>query len=471
MGSLFHDLKRPLPWVQTFAALVAGVALWWLMNRVLHGAPLTDAELNNVRCNRYPTATRIHAGLFLFFAFFVLPAIWLRPSASSPPPRSHRFNWIVHLAPAWAAMGTTTLLLGGLWAAGFLAPSRNVIGGNGGTSPAQQAARDALAKLHALAGSEKGLHLDADTAALALWACMFALTVGAAIVALCFAARIFAETRNVQFRRWAIGILVTVSGLFALALSNFALSGAHAGFDGLFGAALFCGTWERILGPEPYRLAMMSDSLNIFGTAIPMAIAVSASLLMSVLTLEVDAGPSIENKEAVRDIAFASRRLDLVLYIGAAALVAGTLQVSAMYALATAHLPTINDVKTRRDICRAAASEVGGTSVAASHVCTDLKQQLEQADAAAGIRQHARSVTLTFGICFSMLLAAIYVTAGSLLAARASKLISGGPATHKVQQKLIELGIESDVIGKFGKLAATLSPVAAGLVSNMLSTG
>ena len=97
-----------------------------------------------------------------------------------------------------------------------------------------------------------------------------------------------------------------------------------------------------------------------------------------------------------------------------------------------------------------------------------------KAEIADSFRQFARSTTLVFGIAFSVLLAALYVPAALLLngaAQRLAKVIGlDGPkvGTDDVHGRLQELGIESDLLGKIGKVITTLSPIFAGLISNAL---
>lgn len=217
----------------------------------------------------------------------------------------------------------------------------------------------------------------------------------------------------------------------------------------------------------------------------------------------------------LRRLTIRLRELDQMLYVGALALVFGTLQLSAGLSVALASQPKAADLKTRIDFCKAmaptpqASSPFFGTtipgapgpdaaprapsnaasanavgmratspSVAASAVsaanglstfnsqCLAVAVAFSRLDAAESLKQLVRGVTLGFGLAFSALLAAIYVPALIVLRQmleprQRAMLASGGKAEVA----------SIDALARVGATVATLSPLFAGLLANTLAGG
>jgi hypothetical protein len=225
------------------------------------------------------------------------------------------------------------------------------------------------------------------------------------------------------------------------------------------------------------------------------------------------------------------RELDQMLYIGALALVFGTLQLSAGLSVPLVSLPQSADLKARADLCKtmaptpstkapffapvdseaaiqrvaaataaasaasAAAALPGATaaSVAESNTvwrrnqaivttADELKEALPTSlagferqcqavakgfanlDAADGLRDLVRNVTLSFGLAFSALLAAIYVPAAIVLR-------DATEARHNLLPKKLQPATgAADPLTRIGAVVATLSPLLAGLVANTLAS-
>lgn len=164
------------------------------------------------------------------------------------------------------------------------------------------------------------------------------------------------------------------------------------------------------------------------------------------------------------------RELDQMLYIGALALVFGTLQLSAGLSIPLASLPKKDDVKVMADLCKAislpappSVSAFGPIDPEAGKECKSVQEKLTKLDKADGLRQFVRNVTLGFGLAFSAMLAAIYVPALLLLRERVEtrqSKVSLGPG---------EASDSVDPVAKIGAVVATLSPLLAGLVANILA--
>jgi len=107
--------------------------------------------------------------------------------------------------------------------------------------------------------------------------------------------------------------------------------------------------------------------------------------------------------------------------------------------------------------------------------CGDLGQAAHDAEVIDSAREFAKTTTLVFGISFSAVLAAMYVPAMLLLKRAADEytaVIAGGAPLSKAQQaaEYVALGIESDMLGKLGKVITALSPIFAGVIANALGS-
>lgn len=461
-GSRRFDARRQqqlavVVWVLIAVALYLPTRYFWL--------PDTPA-MCEVACNKRPAETRMVAGIVLLSLFLLF--IVYRPTAKSGEATDEpRFRSLTHLAPAGVALGTIVMWFAAMLLTNYLTSWRSVIGAD---APAEAAflAEDELREVFTLTRGTRGKDQAPTTSALLLWASMYALTIIAAVVSLWVTAGLWVSCRARRFRahlslRFGAIAVISLGAIVALSWRDFSIS---TGFGGLIGAAMLCGTWQRVAGGSPQRLAEMSDALNVVGVAIPLAVVFGACLLLEVLGRK---RTDIESPiGVVKDIARAMGTLDTLLYVGAAALVAGTLQVSALYALTFAHVPTLAEVKVKRDICRVASDSAKDFSAA----CKDLPRQYEDAERGVPLRQFAKLLTLGFGFGYSVLLGAIYLGAATPLTAYARRLVlsSTGGDESAARARLVDLGIESDLAGKLGKVATTLSPLAAGLVSNLFGS-
>lgn len=175
------------------------------------------------------------------------------------------------------------------------------------------------------------------------------------------------------------------------------------------------------------------------------------------------------------------KELDQMLYIGALALVFGTLQLSAGLSVPLASLPKAADLKVQADLCKlmapaasapmfvrpeAASSEPGQ---ALDRHCQDLPQQFLQLEPADSLRQLVRGITLGFGLAFSVLLAAIYIPSQvGLRLMLEERLPGGGHAGAADARKDLEA---ADPVHRVAAALATLGPLLAGLLANTVAAG
>lgn len=302
-------------------------------------------------------------------------------------------------------------------------------------------------------------------------------------------------------------------------------------------AAQFCNPWQLEWVPK-----LMFGQ----GVILPVVLAFSACLFI-VPPGEPRAG-TYPPEFIIRELAPRIRELDQMLYLGALALVCGTLQLSSALSIPLARMPSMVDVKNTIDMCKASgAGEKGnlfmspgmraGAFCAASGAsaglcasstarvsapgaapaphgpasedfkkpfhrhfsaadCEQVQTELTRVDLAQSVRSLIHSLTLSIGLAFSMMLAAIYVPAmirmreyvdkarkrirddkaadRSRLAALGALLGTGNAtdsaATSEADDDSAE-EVDADPTHRIAAVLATLSPVIASLVANTLSQG
>lgn len=257
-----------------------------------------------------------------------------------------------------------------------------------------------------------------------------------------------------------------------------------AGFGGVAGNTLLCAAWRR---DETPAMAVITDAFNAIGIYLPVVLALGVCLLMEPVGEPLGmlpAGPlrrrhkrsAAQTQARLDEIAERSRGLDTLIYLGAIGLVFGTLQISATYGAALSPLPTAAGLKTSADLCKAVGWPAASASASVTKWrkaldCDALAQVKSDVDVADSARRFAKQTTLTFGIAFSAILLALYLPAALLLRAEAADVVRrlDLPDSAQRNELLTRLGIESDYVGKLGRLIATLSPLVAGLLTSALS--
>ena len=261
--------------------------------------------------------------------------------------------------------------------------------------------------------------------------------------------------------------------------------------------------WMRAKGYQPFASAIADKLLNwnrrpegsrldlrvpevMFALAcvLPAVLSAGACFLLQPVWKSSDSRVMKTHRELLRD---RLKELDQLLYIGALTLVFGTLQLSTAISVPLASMPNTADLKIEADLCKSLSPVTPASSPFFSQgpsdpktsfyegfgveQCRKLPRSFAQASAADDLRQLARGVTLSFGLAFSALLAAIYVPAligiGILiepLQPTASK--KGGDGDEKNVDSP-----EVDPLRRIAAIIATLSPLLAGLLANAFAAG
>lgn len=317
---------------------------------------------------------------------------------------------------------------------------------------------------------------------------------------------------NVAKNRAALalsGVTLAITGVLALTCLFWAgAAGRHKAnayrIVVLFWVAIFFTlcvlilAWMRASGYEPFASALAGKLLvwnkqapagNVpdigvpevmFGLAcvLPVILATGACLLLQPVTASTNDTLIKARVALLRD---RLKELDQLLYLGALTLVFGTLQLSMALSVPMASMPNAADLKIQADLCKSLApvaasspfftpdvvSKVSGEASFGVEQCRKVPGAFAQASVAEDLRQFARGVTLSFGLAFSALLAAIYVPAligiGILLA-------KFGKKTGESEDKQSDAA-EIDPLRRVAAIMATLSPLLAGLVANAFAAG
>lgn len=194
-------------------------------------------------------------------------------------------------------------------------------------------------------------------------------------------------------------------------------------------------------------------------------------LLQDLVTQPADIAPVQADQQ--RLLLGRVRELDQMLYIGAITLVFGTLQLSAGMSQPLASMPRMEDVKAHADLCKlmapAAAASAFFTPASAATAwgmdidrhCRSLPAKVMALEASDSLRRLVRGITLCVGLAFSALLAAVYVP--SLIGLRL--MLDKRPTEPSADS---EGAGALDPLHRVAAIVATLSPLLAGLLANLL---
>lgn len=400
------------------------------------------APIGVFECNLHPTPSRLIPLGVLLLVFVVL--LWLRragdatrqPAAAQPT----AFEPIPHLAPAWTQLLLATLVVLALLAAHYALPIEReqvddwiwITEGRGALFSAAR-----------------------ESAARGYWAVMLALSSAAALLALWFVAGL-GNRCEPAFRDEVLSWVFVLATIAAVALMVLVVAKQlQGGAVSAIGNALLCAGWGRIGSPW---LAPLSDMQNVVGFVVPVVLATGACLLLAPADVR-----GLPTRAALHRVAERSRSLDQLLYIGALCLVLGTLHLSAAFSLAVGPFDGSADVKLRAELCRQNPLQAAR--------CADLPTELHDAEAIDDAKRFVRLTISWIGIAYSALLVALYAPAAYLLMQQAEALTARiGMSAAARHRELSEAGIESDLLGKLAKVATTMSPLAAGLISSAVGS-
>lgn len=236
------------------------------------------------------------------------------------------------------------------------------------------------------------------------------------------------------------------------------------------------------LGSVP--LLMLCQAVGL-----PLILAFGACLFMQPVPRLV--GDRIRAQKRIETLIPRVRELDQMLYIGALALVCGTLQLAAALSVPLLNMPAAADVKTTIDLCKASTSEkVANPFFSVSHAaaeapgmhspatasfhrefsagdCEAVQTELARVSVAQSVRSLIHALTLALGLAFSMLLAAIYVPAMIRLRVWMDEARELGASANASDGS--DFG-NADPMRRIAATIATLGPIIAGLVANTLTS-
>jgi len=255
--------------------------------------------------------------------------------------------------------------------------------------------------------------------------------------------------------------------------------------------------------PEATWLAAVPLLMYWLGALLPLILAFGACLFLQPVACDND----LEGCErCLSALVPRLRELDYMLYMGALALVCGTLQLSVSLSIPLARMPSAADVKTTIELCKTPAtpgtdnpflSPATGASQPEPETparpfhrgfsladCAAVPTELARVNVATSVRSLIHSLTLSFGLAFSLMLAAIYFPAMLQLRewtdrsraglrhwraqARAAALAAGAQPAAEGSDEL-ELA-ESEPTRRIVAVLATLGPIIAGLAANTLTS-
>lgn len=208
------------------------------------------------------------------------------------------------------------------------------------------------------------------------------------------------------------------------------------------------------------------DIMFFLSIVVPAILAAGASFLQEPIDESIP-------EERTRKVALRVRELDQLLYIGALALVFGTLQLSASLSVPLASMPKAADLKNEMELCRMFGGAAAGSPLLEqfnAKDCLDLPRRMEQEESVAGLRQLVRAVTFSLGLAFSAMLVAIYVPA---MVSLRLMLPSDGtePAAQASGSDKSASPGDVDPLHRIAAVAATLGPLIAGIVANAFGGG
>jgi len=258
---------------------------------------------------------------------------------------------------------------------------------------------------------------------------------------------------------------IVVLATFLVVLLATALAELLKPFPSELGFSLLQWVYAK---PDARLSKWVPTLMFLLSLVVPAILAAGASFLQEPIE---DSLPAERN----RKIALRVRELDHLLYIGAVALVFGTLQLSATMSVPLASVTKAADLKSRIEMCRTFGAVPPSNPLytkASAKGCLELPALIEKDQAAAGLRQLVRAVTFALGLAFSAMLVAIYVPAMVSLRLMQAH-VPPKPEKKNGDPDKSDAGSPGDVdpLQRLATVAATLGPLIAGVVANAFAGG
>lgn len=326
----------------------------------------------------------------------------------------------------------------------------------------------------------------AEFAAGGIWAITFGAVVLASVSVCWVGARVYWTVASSCAIQVIARYVAPVAALPVLAILGLNVADLLRAFGSDASAHMLCSTWARL---NLRHLGPMTDGLNVVAILVTFIAAASFCLLLMATRAVFETARSLaanpsqptpkEWLDRIQDVIKDARRIqhlmNYVLYAGAAAMVAGLLEVIATLSWSFAPFPTTADLKVQLDLCKSISlpmvSVVPMPATSAGDVCAAIAGQLQAAITVDELRQFTRAVGIIFGAAFSALLAAMYLPvalAQQDLVDLVTRILPRKPESAegaKPKAGDVEPELDRTAVQRVFNVLAALGPLAAAIVS------
>jgi len=288
----------------------------------------------------------------------------------------------------------------------------------------------------------------------------------AALVVVWIVAGIMLDSERSVLRRWAVFMVLMVVILGWLDPRR---GGEPLPLGSKMARDMLNDTWTRngLSYPGP-----LTDGLNVFGALlIPLLVFTAFCLLLEPAHFPAEVG-----SDALRHVAHRWRQLHVLLYVSAAMLTAGVIEVVALYSWSLAPFPGVNEVKIHADICKTSGpvsqSVLDEGSIRGTKFCMNLAEELDHAEVIDSLRRVVRAHAVTFGAGFSALLASLYAPSVFLLRSRFRRLLELGSQNGVIASDAAvfkKYDLDTDLPGRLVNAVVTLGPLVTGVLSAVIT--
>ena len=389
------------------------------------------------------------------------------------------------LAPALCGIVVFAALLAALFASGFFK----------GPTPDLAFLSRQIPALGAInAAPATSVNGAAETVARGIWATTFGAIVVSSLAVCWVAVSIWRNSHRLDLYKPTLAF-AGAALLLVVVLWQLGKSGDLTAFGSKVSNEMLCGTWKR---GDLSHLGPLTDGLNAVAVGVSMIVAGSFCLLMRAIHTLLTSMPhqlspsSLADSpnpdesvsqwpELVRNARRIQDLMDYVLYVGAAALMAGLLEVVATLSWSYAPYAGSSELKVLADLCKALQPPVSASAPAWSiaappTLCIDAASRLPSAETVDELRRFTRSLAIVFGASFSALLAAMYLPVAMaqqrlvhLIGQRRPSQTSGAGTEGQLSEHVEQLDhdLERSMVQRVFNVLATLGPLAIAIVSTV----
>lgn len=178
--------------------------------------------------------------------------------------------------------------------------------------------------------------------------------------------------------------------------------------------------------------------------------------------------------KALHHVAHRWKQLHVLLYVSTVVLMAGVIEVVALYSWSLAPFSGVSEVKVHADICKSSAQAGRPDLEPLSRMkfCLKLAEEVEAAKAVDGLRRVVRAHAVTFGAGFSALLVSLYAPSVLLLRSRFRRLLesrSHNGAGIDDAAMLKRYDLEMELPRRLVNALTTLGPLVVGILSGVIT--